>query len=514
MRPFRGLILICILACVLPAVSCAAPDAAAVRVTVESGPLSGMSDGTVETFKGVPYAAPPIGGLRWRPPQPAAAWTGARDATGFGAACMQASAPEMIDGAPGRLSEDCLTLNIWAPAQTHQPNPVMVWLHGGGNTSGAGSKRYYDGTAFARDGVVLVTINYRLGVFGFFAHPAVAPAHAKETPQEPGNFGLMDQIAALAWVRKNIHAFGGDPANVTLFGESAGGQDAMALMSSPLAAGLFQKAIVESAGWWMHLPSRAEAEKQSIQIAAKLDLPATVSADQLRAVAPDTLVKIVSEAPGPFVDGHVLPMQPETAFAKGSAAHVPFIIGWNTDEASLIDGSDMKPASILGFLDSGELAAARALYGTGSDDGALARAVFRDANFAAPARWAAEQASRQTNVYLYRFSYVRQRQIGRLPGASHGSEIPYVFDSWRQSPGGGRFLADADRAEAAMLHACWVSFARQGSPVCPGALVWPAYRRPDDEQLDFGSAAVIRRALDARQLDFLEAHILRQAGLQ
>jgi para-nitrobenzyl esterase len=187
------------------------------------------------------------------------------------------------------------------------------------------------------------------------------------------------------------------------------------------------------------------------------------------------------------------------------------------------DGSDgTAPAkftfpaapSILSLFGADELVKARTIYGTGSDDAALARAVFRDANFAAPSRWAAGRAPEQTKVYLYRFSYVRQRQIGRVPGAPHGSEIPYMFDSWRQSPAGGRFLADADRAEATMLHACWVSFAKAGSPACPGVPAWPAYRKQDDDLLDFGSAAVVRRGQDARQLEFMEAHILRQDGLQ
>jgi para-nitrobenzyl esterase len=414
----------------------------------------------------------------------------------------------MIGGTPGRTSEDCLTLNIWAPVHAPQPLPVMVWLHGGGNRSGAGSKRYYDGTAFAGDGIVLVTINYRLGVLGFFAHPALAG----ETPHAfSGNFGLMDQIAALAWVRRNIHAFGGDPENVTLFGESAGGQDTAALLTSPMAAGLFQKAMIESGGWFMHLPSRAEAEADGGKIAGKLGLPVAVSAEQLRALPAETLSGI--ESGGPYVDGQLLPLQQEVAFAQGKAARVPLVIGWNSDEGSLLAGADMTPSWLLARFGSAGLAALQTIYGTGSDDAALARAVFRDANFAAPSRWVARQVSGQTRVYLYRFSYVRERQQGRMIGAGHGSEIPYVFDSWRQSPMGGRFMTERDRAEAAMVHACWVAFAKQGSPVCPGAPMWPAYRKDGDELLDFGATAVVRRGLDASQLDFIEAQILRQDGL-
>jgi para-nitrobenzyl esterase len=461
---------------ILPA---AAFGAAPVQVPVDSGTLSGASDGNIQTFKGIPYAAPPVGSLRWHPPQPAAPWTGVRDATAFGAACPQATVPDVVDGAPGHMSEDCLTLNIWAPAHEEQPAPVMVWVHGGGNDSGAGSKRYYDGTAFARDGIVLVTINYRLGVLGFYK----------------GNFGLLDQIAALTWVRKNITAFGGDPKNVTLFGESAGGEDVMALLTSPLAAGLFQKAIAESAGWWMHLPNRAEEDANAAKIAVDQDTPV------------ESLVKLESD--GLFVDGRVLPMQPEVAFAQGKTAHVSFIIGWNSNEGSLIE----NPATALARFNPSDIPAARADYGTGADDAALARDIFRDTYFAAPSRWAARQASTQANVYLYHFSYVRERQEGRMIGASHGAEIPYVFDSWRQSPLGGRFLMERDNAEAAMIHACWVSFAKEGRPVCPGAPAWPAYSKENDQLLDFGAATVVQGGLDAHRLDFIESRILRRDGV-
>jgi para-nitrobenzyl esterase len=321
----------------------------------------------------------------------------------------------------------------------------------------------------------------------------------------------MDQIAALAWVRKNIHAFGGDPQNVTVFGESAGAQDALILMTSPFAAGLFQKAIIESAGWWMHLSSREQAEADEGKAAGKLGLPSTASSEQLRAVPLESLLQLEPE--GPFVDGHLIPVQPEVAFADGKAPRVPFVIGWNSNEASLIEGPEMKPASMLAEFDPKVLEALRTVYGTGSDDAALARDIFRDANFAAPSRWAARQASTRTKVYLYRFSYIRERQVGRMIGAGHGAEIPYVFDSWRQSPTGGRFLGERDKAEVNTLHRCWIAFAKDGRPLCPGAPGWPAYTKEDDELLDFGSAAVVQRGLDTRQLDFVETHILRENDL-
>jgi para-nitrobenzyl esterase len=259
----------------------------------------------------------------------------------------------------------------------------------------------------------------------------------------------------------------------------------------------------------MRLPSRADAEKQSLLIASKAGLPAAASAEQLRALPAETLTKLGDDAPGPFVDSHVIPMQPREAFVNQKAAPIPFVIGWNSGEYSLIDGQDMKPASILSMFSADELAGVRTIYGTGSDDSALARDVFRDANFAAPSRWVARVASGQAKVYLYRFSYLRQSQAGRMTGAPHGSEVPYVFDSWRQSPMAGRFLADRDRAEATLLHACWVSFAKAGHPVCPDAPAWPKYRKQDDELIDFGNATVVAPGLEARQLDLLEAHIAK-----
>ncbi|HEY0782893.1 MAG TPA: carboxylesterase family protein, partial [Thermoanaerobaculia bacterium] len=219
------------------------------RITIDTGVLAGSAADGIQTFKGIPYAKPPVGPLRWRPPQPPAAWKEARDATAFGAACPLGGAALEGDGL--QTSEDCLTLNVWAPAHADRSSPgapVMVWLHGGANSNGAGAKRYYDGTAFARDGIVLVSLNYRLGPLGFFAHPALT----KEAgPSEPlGSYGLMDQVAALGWVKRNARAFGGDPARVTVFGESAGGEDVLALLAVPSATGLFQQAIVESGPGW------------------------------------------------------------------------------------------------------------------------------------------------------------------------------------------------------------------------------------------------------------------------
>ncbi|HEV7503113.1 MAG TPA: carboxylesterase family protein, partial [Vicinamibacteria bacterium] len=376
------------------------------RVTVESGVLSGVSDGAVQAFKGIPYARPPVGALRWRPPQRAESWRDPREATAFGPVCPQSGTMDNVDGGAAAASEDCLSLNVWAPARPSRPAPVMVWLHGGGNQNGAGSKRYYDGAAFARDGVVLVTINYRLGLLGFFAHPALTREAAPGDPL--GNYGLMDQVAALAWVRKNIQAFGGDPRNVTLFGESAGGQDIVALLTAPAASGLFDKAIVESAGFWVNLPSLAEAEASGVRTASALAATGAVTADRLRAVPAEDVAKIDPDRETLIVDGRFLPQKIQQAFASGKAARVPLVIGTNSDEGSLVGGG--RPAELLADFKPEELAKVRAAYGEGRDDTSLARLLFRDLYFTAPARWIARRASAEAPTFFYRFSYVRRSQ--------------------------------------------------------------------------------------------------------
>ena len=494
----------CFLLALLLIVCCLGARAESVQVKVDGGSLHGALKGGVQNFRGVPYAAAPVGVLRWRAPQSVAAWAGVRDATNFGAACPQATAPDLIDGAAAQMSEDCLSLNIWAPAHTQRPAPVMVWVHGGGNASGAGSKRYYDGTAFARDGIVLVSINYRLGVLGFFAHPVLTAEAGRGEPL--ANFGLMDQVAALKWVRKNIGGFGGDAKNVTLFGESAGGEDILALMTAPSAQGLFEKAIVESGGGWAHLPTLAEAEVEGSKMAGALGLGGGVTAEKMRNVPAEAVVKLAPNGIGLVMDGRLLPSNPTRVFAQGRAAHVPLMIGSNDYEGSLMDAYDVKTSEVLGKFSGAELAQARAFYGSGMSDDALARALFRDLNFAGPARWVARQSSGSAPVFLYRFTYVRQRQMGRVAGASHGSEIPYVFDSWQQAPMQGTFLGPRDQAEVGVLHKAWVAFAVAGTPAYAGGPVWPAYRSASDELFEFGSEAAGVRGGEGGKLDFLQMH--------
>jgi len=473
---------IAVAALVAPPVSAGEP----IRVTVKSGVLVGILDGGVESFKGIPYATPPLGALRWTLPRPAAPWSGERTADDFGPSCMQDSVPRNVPpgGRGAQLSEDCLTLNIWAP-QAARKAPVMVWIHGGGNDSGSSAVIYYDGTAFARDGVVLVSLNYRLGSFGFKPHGGEA------------NFGLWDQVAALGWVRDNIASFGGDPANVTLFGESAGGEDTLALMTAAPARGLFQKAIVESGGGgWGPPPTLAEVVGRQNGVVEHI---AAVGRDPppSNATAEDTSY-------GPTIDGHLLKEPPLTAFAAGRAVRIPLIIGTNSEESSLL-GPDARTEGLFPKLSKDDHAQLARLYGSlAPNDSALARLEFRDGYFASEARWiAAKVSATGAPVYLYRFEYVLGVLQSRRAGAFHGSEIPFVFGHLPTQ----RVDENDLRVERAM-HECWTAFARTGRPTCADAADWPQFGQGGPNKWMVFDAHPAARALEgADALDLLQCRL-------
>ena len=446
-------------------------------------------------FKDVPFAAPPVGALRWKPPQPAAHWAGARDASTYGPACPQTV---NADGRPngggyvGPIAEACLNLNVFAPVAARKA-PVMVWIFGGGNTAGANSIAPNDGTAFARDGVILVSVNYRLGALGFFAHPALTRSAA---PNEPlGSYGTMDQIAALKWVRRNIKAFGGDPANVTIFGESAGGWDTLTLMTTPAARGLFAKATVQSGGGWNAPVSLSAAEADGVALAKTLGLPEGATADQLRSLPVEALVAAHGRF-NPIVDGRLITENATQAFARGDQAPVPLIIGSNSWEASLL-----PPPGYGAFLAAAS-AQTRAAYATeAGDDAKMAQAMFTDSAMGAPARWIAAEQSAKAPAWLYYFSYVRVVRRGKIPGANHTSENPYVFDSQMGIPNYSSEIVDDDRALAATMHSCWVAFAKTGVPTCAGAPAWPAYGADSDRLMEFGVTSGVRDHFRKAQLD-------------
>jgi para-nitrobenzyl esterase len=456
---------------------------AAPSVAIDSGALSGASAGGIDVYKGIPYAAPPVGPLRWMPPAPPAHWNGTRDAAAYGAICPQPKRPDaaLAAGAGLTQSEDCLTLNVWTPAGAHHA-PVMVWIHGGAHRFGSGAGAIYDGSKFARDGVVLVTLNYRLGLLGFFAHPALTKEAGPDAPL--GNYGLMDQQAALRWVQRNIAAFGGDPSNVTVFGESAGGVDVLYHLTMPSSRGLFAKAIVESGGGWSRDSGLAGKEKEGIDFAGADATPAA-----LRAIPVEkTLAMPPSLGFGPFADGRLAVESVTHAFAQGHQAAVPLIIGSNSYEASLMESFHIAPQAMLSRLTP----PLRDIYekdGEAKSDEALAHAAFTDAIMGAPAHWIAGKASAKAPAFLYHFSYVATLQRGRTPGARHGSEIPYVFATGDALASlFGITLAPGDTAMEALMHSCWTGFAKTGTPQCTGAN-WPAYTPASDTLLEFGPDA-------------------------
>jgi para-nitrobenzyl esterase len=470
------------------------------RVRVESGEIIGVAANGVASFKGIPYAAPPVGNFRWRAPQPPRAWSAATSAADYGYSCAQPSPPARVvaSSRAAIISEDCLTLNVWAPVHhARRLLPVMVWIHGGGNDGGTSAQTYYDGGSFARDGVVLVSLNYRLGVFGFFAHPALTAAAGSGAR---ANFGLLDQLAALRWVGRNIRAFGGDPRNVTVFGESAGGADILLLMTARRASGAFQKAIVESAGWWRHASDLSQAQAAGATMATALGLPgAAATVAQLRSVPAESLTALPDFGElGPVVDHELLTEFPQAAFEHGHAVDVPLIIGTNGNEGSLLS-ADARATDMAPELSESDLQTVRSFYGSrASSEAAFVSLVFRDAQFSVPSRWVAARKATGAPTFLYRFDYVVSFLSGRRAGANHGSEIPFVFATWPDAR-----LTAADRRVTEALHGGWVAFAKTGIPVCPQAPAWRPYSAESDTWMRFGLQAALEPVSDRAILDWL-----------
>lgn len=494
------------------AAQAAGPD----EVSIRDGALKGVVAGDVVAFKGIPFAAPPVGDLRWKAPRPVAAWSGVRDASTFGSTCLQTggATPKAI---PAGQSEDCLTVNVWAPANhAHAKLPVMVWIYGGGFVGGSTSVPFYDGTHFARDGVILVSANYRLGRLGYFAHPALL----KEAGPH-GNYGMMDQIAALKWVKANIAAFGGDPKNVTVFGESAGGISVNFLMISPEARGLFSKALSESGFGRFDAPPIAQmsAAGAADASAAGVSGEGAAAASALRALPAIALLGPIkgldaADAPRPMIDGALIKERTDDGFARGHQAKVPYVLGGNSFEASLfVRNIAAAPARYL------------ALSGLTAEQAAD---VFGDAKTAPynistasmitePDRDLARMDTKAgVPVYRYFFSYVASGQRPSVPGAGHGSEIAYAFDTLSKSPiaYGTRTLppsSDEDFALARKMHAYWVAFAKTGSPDAAGGVAWPVYTTADDPVLEFAAdGAKVDHGLYTKRLDAIEAVVAKQ----
>jgi para-nitrobenzyl esterase len=471
---------------------------AAAQVKTAAGVVRGSSvgDGRVGVFKGIPYAAPPVGELRWQPPRPAAPWQEVRDGTRFGPRCLQGRIFDDIVFTD--LSEDCLTLNIWTPMRAATERlPVMVWIHGGGFQAGAGAEPRHDGEAFARKGVVLVTFNYRLGVFGFLAHPDLT---RESSHKASGNYGLLDQVAALRWVQENIAAFGGDPKNVTIFGESAGSFAVSALMASPLAQGLFHKAIGESGAYFMTggrtltLDSLATTEQRGTKFAA------TLGADSLAALraksGDDVLQAALKFQPwfAPNVDGYFLPEDVRTIYSNGTQSRVPLLAGWNADEsrAGVVLGRQ-KPTAGSFTQDLRTRFGDRAedflkVYPAGTDADALESAASLASDlFIGYGTWKWIEVHTQTaRAPVYRYSFDRKIPVApdakvngtsatsRDIGARHAGEIEYVFGALELSLPKVPWDA-ADRTLSDAMTSYWANFARTGDPNGAGLPTWPRY---------------------------------------
>ncbi len=457
-------------------------------VGAPAGKLQGEAAGDVRIFRGIPFAQPPVGALRWKPPLPAAKWKGVRDATRFGPACVQPKprAASIYSWELPAISEDCLTLNIWAPAEAKNA-PVFVWIHGGALSGGSGSEPLYDGTKFAERGIVFVSINYRLGVLGFFAHPALS---AESRRNISGNYGLLDQIAALEWVKANIASFGGDPSNVTIAGESAGGLSVMYLMATREARGLFSKTILQSA-YMINAPELRAAthggfssEAVGVWLAEKLGAGDLAALRSMDAIAMAEAAAPTGYFPFFTIDGRILPRQVVEVFDRGEQAKVPMLVGYNAGEIrSLRVLAPPVPADAATYETQireryADLADAFLKLYPSSDLEESVLAASRDGLYGWTAqRLAAKQTAAGAPVYLYYFDHGYPAAEDMKLHAFHASELPYMFGTAHRTP--PRWPRPPDTAEEKRLSDAmidyWASFARSGVPRAQGQPEWPAY---------------------------------------
>ena len=482
-------------------------------VTVTGGQIAGTvnKEGDVRIFKGIPFAAPPVGDLRWKAPQPVKPWQGVRKGDEFGPSPMQGSpapfgpwsAEYLIPKAP--ISEDCLYLNVWTGAKsTKEKMPVLVWIYGGGFNSGGAGVPLYDGEATAKKGVVFVSANYRVGPFGFFALPELTKESGHNAS---GNYGLMDQIAALQWVKQNIAQFGGDPNNVTIAGQSAGSMAVNCLVASPLAKNLFKKAIAESgAGFARPYPTLQQAEEAGLKTMQSIG--ASSLAD-LRALSADEILKKGQGGRGPIIDGYVLPQSIADIFAANKQNDVALLTGWNEDEGMSFGppkkadeyrkqieqqyGAD-APGFLKHYPGTTDTEAARSQLNLSRD------MIFGAQNYA----WANVQSKQGKPVYVYRFTrkLPATGEYARY-GAFHTGEVAYAYDNLKFVDRTLRPLEPKDDELAKTISTYWVNFMKAGNPNGKGLPQWPAYSTNDKQVMMLGDDVQAKPLPDAASLDFL-----------
>jgi para-nitrobenzyl esterase len=474
-------------------------------VKTDAGSVSGTNENGLMVYRGIPFAAPPTGDLRWKPPSPVQPWNGTREAKMFSAACPQPGTSDALSGkVPVNMSEDCLYLNVWTPAQGADDKlPVMVFIHGGAFGEGAGSEPLYNGTSLAKKGVIVVTTNYRLGALGFLAHPQLD----NESPHNSsGNYGLLDQIAAMQWVQRNIGAFGGDPSRVTIFGESAGAASILMHLVSPASTGLYRQAIVESGPLWTNgttmniITPRAEAEQWGVEYAQSLGYSGPDAIRQMRTVSSGDLVNATPWPSSSFwlvhtlrfkptIDGWLIPDSPDTLYRLHRENPVPLIIGTNSDEgATLAADANMTVPEYRTYIQSTfkkDADAVLAKYPANSTDEVQIqlKQIMTDYDFSDAAKFVAgSMADVNTSTYLYRYSYVIP---GQPLGAFHGSEafllfkVPIRSDKVTDSVGDN--LIDI-----------WTRFAKTGNPNGGMNVTWPKYTRDGGQYLDIGAVPIVK----------------------
>ncbi|MGO4812586.1 carboxylesterase/lipase family protein [Cupriavidus sp. 2MCAB6] len=489
---------------------------AAEVVKTEAGAVSGIGEG-VKNYRGIPYAAAPEGKLRWQPPQPAQPWEGVLDGSRFGPDCPQpAEYPELRGNG---MSEDCLRLNIWTPAKVASDKlPVMVWIHGGGFRYGSGSHPTYDGEALARRGVVVVTINYRLGLLGFLAHPGLA---AESPTHTSGNYGLMDQMAALRWVQRNIAAFGGDPAKVTVFGQSAGAHSISTLLLSPKSKGLFQQAIMQSVGVMRPQATQAEAQEFGARYGDLKSLRKLSGKDlvELQKKGPKSDGRMTAPAMISLVqDGDIVARPDYQAIGSGALPNIPILVGSNADEGGKAAKSFLQPTveRYFSFLDQnfrGFESRARAEYGVESE-GQIYKAtadMYSDTQFNFGTRELL-RAYAKAGLPAYRYLFSRHRNDSKAAPV-HGDELQYAFDNLSASHRGKKPpFTNTDSKVAVAMADAWVSFAKTGVPGSPEHVAWPPFKLPHEAYLDFADSVHAESGFKSGRLDLVRDYYASGRG--